>query len=85
MVFIGLTTQKQSELGQVKGFLKSHGVKWRNGYGARKTLTGFEAQYIPTVWVIGRDGKVVWNKASYATMEAAIEDALAELAPAKSK
>ena len=44
--------------------------------GANGSLIALKAAYIPGYWVIGRDGKVVWNKESEGTMESAIEAAL---------
>lgn len=81
VVFIGLSSEDAGELAAMRRFLDTHRVKWRNGYGARGTLTQFEARYIPRAWVIGRDGRVVWNKSSRESIEDAIENALAEAPP----
>ncbi|MFQ5732245.1 MAG: peroxiredoxin family protein [Planctomycetaceae bacterium] len=85
VVFIGLTKENQASLAKVQGFLSEHGITWRNGYGATRSLARFQAQYIPAIWVVGRDGKVVWNRASRGSMEDAIEDALATEAPTRSE
>ena len=69
VVFIGLTTDDADNLENVCRFLAKYEVTWPNAYGAAETifgsgpeLTGFKAEYFPGYWVIGRDGKVVWNK-----------------------
>lgn len=69
VVFIGLTTDDKSDLENICRFLAKYEVTWPNAYGAAATifgtgpeLTGFKSEYFPGYWVIGRDGKVVWNK-----------------------
>ncbi len=69
VVFIGLTTDDTTDLENVRRFLAKYEVTWPNAYGAAETifgtgpeLTGFKAEYFPGYWVIGRDGKVAWNK-----------------------
>ena len=76
VVFIGLTDQGESELAQVKAFLVESGITWPNGYGAAESLQAFGSTYIPAVWVIGSDGKVVWNDNSSGTLEDGIDHAL---------
>lgn len=77
VVFIGLTAEGEESLGESRAFLEATGIPWPNGYGALETLQKFEAHAIPTVWVIGRDGKVVWNIDSPGTLADGIEQALA--------
>ena len=60
----------------MESFLHKSGIKWLNGYGAYNTLQQLEAHYIPAVWVIGTDGRVVWNTDSRKTLEEGIEEAL---------
>ena len=40
------------------------GITWPNGFGlqAVTTLDQYQADYIPALWVIGRDGNVWWNR-----------------------
>jgi thiol-disulfide isomerase/thioredoxin len=77
VVFIGLTAEDEKELPAVQGFLDENSIPWVNGYGATETLMAFQAEYIPAVWVIGPDGKVVWNVDSEGTVNDGIERALA--------
>ena len=77
VVFIGLTSEGSAELDKSRRFLDNVGITWLNGYGAVETLTEFEAEGIPAVWVIGTDGKVVWNSDSRGSVEDGIENALA--------
>ncbi|WP_166819694.1 TlpA family protein disulfide reductase [Thalassoroseus pseudoceratinae] len=76
--FIGLTFRDVDRIEAIRGFLETTGIDWLNGYGALDTLRGFEAEYLPTVWVVGRDGTVVWNKDESASLEDGIERALAQ-------
>ncbi|MBI5758463.1 MAG: hypothetical protein HZA46_08100 [Planctomycetales bacterium] len=76
VVFIGLTPESESANDDSRKFLTATGVTWPNAYGAGKTLEQFKAEYFPSVWVIGRDGKVVWNRDSGQSIEEAIAAAL---------
>ena len=78
VVFIGLThwTDEDSEAA-VSKFIDKYGIQWRNAAGARDTLLAFKTEYFPSFWVFGRDGKVVWNKASSGALGDAIERAVA--------
>ena len=60
----------------MESFLHKAGIKWLNGYGAYNTLQQLQASYIPAVWVIGSDGRVVWNQDSRKTLEEGNEEAL---------
>jgi len=76
VVFIGLTTHDEFALDTMKEHLDTLGVEWLNGYGADKTLLELQAFSVPSVWVIGPDGRIVWNFDSRESMEEGIEKAL---------
>ncbi len=87
VVFVGITTDgherqeadaQSEQISALKRYLKKYGADWPIAYGAIECLTAFKAEYIPGYWVIGRDGKVVYNKASTITMDEAIDAALNE-------
>ena len=80
VIFLGLTGEDERNLLEIKNFLHLHKVTWPNGYNAHETLFEFEAEFIPAVWVIGRDGKIVWNSDSRKSLEEGIEQALADTA-----
>lgn len=67
VAFIGLTTDGEDLLPAIRKWLDETGISWPNGYGAVDSLIAFKAEYIPQVWVIGTDGKVVWNVDSETT------------------
>ncbi len=76
MIFIGLTDQGAADLPDIEKFLSDTGVTWRNGYGAGETLQKFGHAYYPQMWVIGRDGRIAWNRNSGVSLEEGIEMAL---------
>ncbi len=76
--FIGLTFRDVNQIDSIRGFLDATGIDWLNGYGALDTLRAFEAEYFPTLWVIGRDGTVIWNKDEKSSLEDGIKQALAQ-------
>ena len=76
VVFIGMTVEDESSLPAIKAFMKEFGITWPNAYGANKTLMAFQAEYIPSVWVINEQGKVAWNFDSRQELTDAILEAL---------
>ena len=79
VVFIGLTDIGEDKLPESRAFLENTGVTWLNGYGAVDTLIAFEFVGYPSMWVIGADGKIVWNIDSPGTLEDGIEEALSNM------
>lgn len=77
VVFLGLTDEGAESLPAIEAFLRGTGVTWPNGYGAGETLARFQHEGIPAVWVVGRDGTIVWNFDSSGEIEDGIEKALA--------
>ena len=86
VIFVGMTSDDSESVKNVEKFLDKYKVEWPNAYGAANALMAFDAEYFPGYWLIGRDGKVVWNKAlqGRVTIQTAIEQALAAKAPAPS-
>lgn len=84
VVFVGMTSDDSENVKNVEKFLDKYKVEWPNAYGATGALMAFNAEYFPGYWLIGRDGKVVWNKAlqGRVPIQTAIEKALAAKAPA---
>lgn len=78
VVFIGLTNEDESRLDEMKDFLQGPGITWPNGYGAGPTLGKLGMTYIPSLWVIGTDGKIVWNTEAEGELEDGISRALAQ-------
>lgn len=75
--FFALTVDDDAEgLEAAKIFVKRAGVPWPNGYGG-STPAALGVTMLPTVFVVGRDGRVLWNNhASRGTLDDAIASAL---------
>lgn len=76
VVFIGLTYHEEEDRRNVEKFVKKYEADWHNAYAARHTLLDFKAEYFPGYWIIGRDGKVLWNKDSSGEMADALAAAV---------
>jgi hypothetical protein len=57
-VFISLTPDDE-ELAQ--RFASQHRIDWHMGWGAKEMVERYLGERYPTLVVIGRDGRVVWN------------------------
>lgn len=77
--FVGLTGDGADQLKQIQGFLTEYEISFPNGYGADDLLEDMKVVGIPTAWVIGPNGKVVWNEDSGTELEQGIEQALAQV------
>ena len=77
VVFIGLTREDARALPEIKDFLRQTGITWVNGYGASPTFDALSVEYIPAVFVIDRQGEIVWNEDAGGTLDEALERALA--------
>ncbi|MBI2826286.1 MAG: TlpA family protein disulfide reductase [Planctomycetia bacterium] len=75
--FIGMTAEGEEALDQSRAFVSDLGIPWPNAYGAGTTIDALRVEAIPTVFVVGRDGRIMWNTDRRGTMEDAIKDALA--------
>lgn len=77
VAFVGLTAEGESELPKIKAFLKEEGIPWPNGYGAGATLEALGVEGFPTIYVVTRNGNILWDSMRPGTIEGAIERALA--------
>lgn len=74
--FIGMTRESGEDLSRVEEFLRDAKITWPNGFGAEETMVKFGSMGIPAVWIVGRDGKIAWNRGERGELEDAIERAL---------
>jgi thiol-disulfide isomerase/thioredoxin len=78
--FFGLTAAPEDDRDEILDWLDETRISWPNGFGpqAVETLVAYDSQVIPGIWVIGRDGTVVWNRSREEdeTLEQALERAL---------
>ncbi len=61
VLFIGLTSQTQSEVPAMQDFINSLNVPWPNAYGADEMFVDLNIEAIPTVLVVDREGKIVYS------------------------
>ena len=79
VVFIGLTEESEEQLDKIRLFLQKPGITWPNGFGAEKTAKAFQVEAIPAVFVIDRDGRLVWfDQRDPGELEEIIEAVLAQ-------
>jgi thiol-disulfide isomerase/thioredoxin len=57
--FLALTSEETSEINKVKEFVEHFGVPWSIGVGAGRTIDQLGVTAVPTMIVIGKDGKVI--------------------------
>jgi len=76
VVFIGLTAGGTEEIAETKAFIEKFGITWPNGYGAAATINALGVTGIPSVFVIGADGKVAWKNELGGELHDAIDKAL---------
>jgi hypothetical protein len=76
--FVALSTDPPQDQAKVQEFIDENRLRYPVGYGAIQTLIGFKAQAFPVLWLIGPDGKVIWNMTvePKQSLEDAIEAAL---------
>ena len=74
--FVALTDESAQDLDRIEKFVSHLNVPWPIGYGAGKTTRQFQIPGYPTTFVIGRNGKVLWNSFEMGTLEGAIRKAL---------
>ena len=75
--FLGLTHEEGEVLPDIHKFVEQNEISWPQAYGARNTLIALGAEYFPIVWVIDREGRIVWNRDAGGTLDEAIQAALA--------
>ncbi len=80
--FVGLTSEDESRRERIEKWIEETGIPWPNGYGADAdaTLQAYRVHAIPMVWVVGKDGRIAWNRSyeSSESLQKAIEQALRE-------
>jgi thiol-disulfide isomerase/thioredoxin len=74
--FLGLTSMDQEFLARSEAFIAEEEIPWPQAYGAVEPLSALEATFIPQFWIVGRDGKIVWDVRSQESVEQALDRAL---------
>lgn len=75
--FVAVTDETDGALSEINMFAEQLGVPWPIGYGGRKFTAALKVSGYPTVFVVARDGTVVWNSLQLTgTLEGAIRQVL---------
>ena len=78
--FIGLTSESEQDRTAIEKFVGSiDGFVWPVGYGAAPTMDLLGIAVLPTVVVFGPSGTVVWSSSHLDGIEAALDQALADV------
>ena len=77
VLFVGLTPDGGAQVDQVKAFVDRYSIPWPNGYEASGTLRALGVRYFPSLFVVGTDGRIVWQNEMGGSLEQAIDAALA--------
>ncbi len=78
VLFIGLSPDPVDSDNRAASvsFVSNEEIPWPNGLAASKTINSLGVQFLPSVIVVGADGKVFWNSELDGKLEEAIEAAL---------
>jgi thiol-disulfide isomerase/thioredoxin len=74
--FLGLTMERGDKLEETQQVVTNSQLAYPNAYGAGETIKALGVEAIPSVFVIGKDGRIMWHSDRPGTMEDAIESAL---------
>ena len=78
VLFIGLTEEGADKLDETRAVVEKRTSLYPNGYGEIGTIEALGVEMIPSVFVIGKNGRIVWHMERPGTVEEAIESALAK-------
>ncbi len=59
--FVGLSPEGASDLEDMQKFVRETEIPWPNGYGANYTMDRLGVRGLPTIYVINRQGNIVWS------------------------
>jgi len=83
--FVGISLDRTGDKANLAAFVKSNGLNWIHTYSGKywddPTAVKYKIRGIPSIWVLGKDGRIMSTNA-HSNLEGAIEKALAAEAPA---
>ena len=78
--FVGISLDRAGDKAKLQAFVKTHAMGWIHTYTGKEwndpTVKKYGVSGTPSVWVVGRDGKVVSDKAR-GRLERILDKALA--------
>jgi peroxiredoxin len=75
--FVGITGEGSDSQAETQAFVDRLNIDWPVLYGANDSMTALGVEYLPSVVVIGRDGRITWHNYLPGDLEAEIAEALA--------
>lgn len=76
VVFLGLTSDGPDDRREVDDAMTSANVSWPTGLGASRTMNSLRVSGIPAIFVVGKDGRIVWHNGLGGKLEDAVQQAL---------
>ncbi len=76
VVFIGLSSEGEEEQAKIQSILKRAGARWPSGWGAGQTMQDLHNEYLPWVYVIGKNGQIMWTTADGGDLSDVLEQLL---------
>ncbi len=61
----------------MRDFVNASGFTWLNGWGVTKTLQELETEFLPTNYVVGSNGRIIWDSNQGGRLDDVLERALA--------
>ena len=76
VVFISVTAEDIESLSEIEHVVDKFGMTWHVGYGGQNMMDDYKVTGFPSLWLIGSDGKIVWNIDSKEGLEVSIRNTL---------
>ncbi len=76
VVFIGLTSEEEFHLSRIQQYVQKAKITWLIGWGAGETLANFGTQFLPSAYVIGADGTLMWDSERGGNIDDVLERAI---------
>ena len=61
VVFLGLTSEGEEQKAKIQSVLQRAGARWPNGWGAGPTMQELHNEFLPCIYVIGKNGQIMWT------------------------
>jgi thiol-disulfide isomerase/thioredoxin len=61
VVFIGLTSEGEEDQAKIQSVLQKADARWPTGWGAIQTMRDLHNEFLPCIYVIGKNGQIMWT------------------------
>ena len=76
VVFIGLTSEGEEQQAKIQSIMQKAGARWPTGWEAGATMQELHNEYLPWVYVIGKNGQIMWTTADGGDLSDVLEQLL---------